>query len=134
MPHATTSDASPHWALAFAVTAAAYLLAGLAALALAIPPGYAAPLYPAAGIAMASVLVYGRRMLPAVALAAFGVTFIHAGGLAQPDLNALLIPTVIGVGALLQAFAGSVLVQRFVHQPLLLSEPRDVAWFLAACA
>jgi len=60
-----------HWAAAFALTAIGYVLAGLAGLSLAIPPGYASPLYPAAGVAIASVLVFGRRMLPAVLLGAF---------------------------------------------------------------
>ena len=46
------------------------------ALLLAIPPGYASPLYPAAGIALASVLVYGRRMLGGVALGAFAVNAV----------------------------------------------------------
>ena len=41
---------------------------------LAIPPGYASPLYPAAGVALAFVLIYGWRMLPAVALAALCVS------------------------------------------------------------
>ncbi len=116
------------------MTAIAYLLAGLAGLMLKIPPGYAAPLYPAAGIALASVLVYGWRMLPAVALAAFCANLIHGGALSPPSLSALLLPATFGVGALLQAFVGATLVRRCVRQPLLLSEPRDVAWFLAACA
>ena len=44
---------SPHWMLALAGTAIAYAVVGWAALWLAIPPGYAAPLYPSAGIALA---------------------------------------------------------------------------------
>ena len=67
-------DASLPTSLApVAWTALAYALAGVLSLLLAIPPGYASPLYPAAGIALASVLVFGRRMLPAVWLGAAAV-------------------------------------------------------------
>jgi PAS domain S-box-containing protein len=125
-------ERSLHWIAAFALTAAGYALAGFVALGLAIPPGYASPLYPAAGIALASVLVFGGRMLPAVWLGAFGVNF--ALGLAHAPLNAAMLPlpAAIGAGAMLQAFAGAALVKRFVAQPLTLSEPRDVALFVTA--
>ena len=53
-----------------ALTALAYFATGLAALPLAIPPAFASPLYPAAGVALASVLVFGWRMLGGVALGA----------------------------------------------------------------
>ena len=44
----------------------AYALAGLLALQLAIPPGYVSPLYPAAGIALAAVLIHGNRVWPGI--------------------------------------------------------------------
>jgi PAS domain S-box-containing protein len=121
-----------HWVVAFALTLVGYALAGLAGLSLAIPPGYASPLYPAAGVAIAGVLVFGRRMLPAVALGAFGVnlslTLQH-----QPfGLSMLPLPLWIAFGAALQAFIGAELVKRFVRQPLTLSESRDVFAFLLA--
>ena len=117
---------------AFVLTAVGYALAGVAALPLAIPPGYATPLYPAAGVALASVLIFGRRMLPAVALGSLCVNVSlalqhRAGGLAM-----LPVPLAIAVGATLQAFVGAALVKRYVHQPLTLSEPRDIAAFLVA--
>ena len=71
----------PGWArlgLPFALTLLAYAAAGGLSLLIAIPPGYASPLYPAAGIGLASVLVYGRRMLGAVALGAFFVNALPA--------------------------------------------------------
>ena len=55
------------------LTALAYAAAGGAALMLAGPPGYASPLYPSAGIALAAVLVYGARAVPGVWLGAFAV-------------------------------------------------------------
>ena len=128
----TASEPSAHWAAAFVVTAVSYVLVGMASLALAIPPGYASPLYPAAGIAMASALMYGWRMLPAVALGAFTVTLTLNAGQTPSALAGFVMPLTIGVGAALQAFVGMVLVKRHSRQPLTLTEPRDVAVFLGA--
>ena len=47
-----TPRTTPHWPLALAGTAVAYAVVGWAALALAIPPSLASPLYPSAGIAL----------------------------------------------------------------------------------
>lgn len=105
------------------------MIAGWAALPLAIPPGYASPLYPAAGVALTSVLMGGRRLLPAVAIGAFCIGLL-------PDLLAdrfssvtLRLALALALGAALQALAGAELVKRHIHQPLTLSRPRDVAAF-----
>ena len=44
--------------------ALAYALLGAAGLTLAIPPGYASPVFPAAGLALAGALWWGRTALP----------------------------------------------------------------------
>ncbi|HET7791869.1 MAG TPA: CHASE domain-containing protein [Rhizobacter sp.] len=139
MTPAATFRQTPHWTLALAGTAIAYVLVGWAALWLAIPPGYAAPLYPSAGIALACVLSFGWRMLPGVALGSFTVNALLAIDRGAPNLNgAVLLPAAIAVGATLQAAVGAAMVRRFSSQPLTLSEPRDIAVFfglggLAAC-
>ncbi len=121
---------SLHWTLALVGTALAYGLVARMALWLAIPPGYASPLYPAAGVALASVLVYGPRMLPGVALGAFGVNVIVALQNGSPTVGTgLWLPAGIALGATLQAWLGAVLVRRYVSQPLTLSEPHDIAIF-----
>jgi PAS domain S-box-containing protein len=125
-------ERSLHWSAALALTALCYALAGLAALPLAIPPGYATPLYPAAGVALASVLMFGPRMLPAIVIGSLCVNLplaMRHHGLA---LAALPVPAAISLGATLQAFVGATLVKRWTHQPLTLSEPRDVVAFLVA--
>lgn len=125
-------DAPPRiWLLQMLCTYLAYAVAGRVALALAIPPGYAAPLYPAAGIALACVLTFGWRMLLPVALAAFHVNLTLSADRGNLDIWAWVTPAVVGVGAALQAFIGAVLIKRFVRQPLSLSEPRDIARFYA---
>ncbi len=131
---------TPHWALALIGTALAYALAGWVAMWLAIPSGYAAPLYPPAGIALACVLTFGWRMLPGVALGSVTVNVLLAfSNEAAPSLqSAVLLPMAIATGAVLQAAVGAALVRRFSSHPLTLSEPHDIAVFfglggLAAC-
>ena len=58
-------------------TALVYALVDAAALLLAGPPGYASPLYPSAGIALAAVLTYGRAAVPGVLLGAFEIGRAH---------------------------------------------------------
>ncbi|MCB1828896.1 MAG: hypothetical protein KDI35_01735, partial [Gammaproteobacteria bacterium] len=41
-----------------------YFVSGHLSLLLAIPPGYATAVWPGAGIALAGLLLYGRRYLP----------------------------------------------------------------------
>ena len=120
------------------LTALAYYVAGKLALLLAIPPGYASPLYPGAGIALAAGLVYGRRALPGVLLGSYLLNLPIAAPGAAPGVLALLLPGVSAVGAVLQAALGVALVRRRLRGPLLLAEPREVATLfvlggLAAC-
>lgn len=48
--------------------AAAYFIAGKIALLMAIPPGYATAVWPAAGIALVVVLRCGTRVWPGIAV------------------------------------------------------------------
>ncbi len=119
--------------MAFVVTALAYAVTGLGAVLLANPPGFASPLYPSAGIALAFVIVFGRGMLPAVALGSFAIN-LWLSTRRDLTLASVALPALIGVGAALQAWAGAALVKRFVPQPLMLSEPREIAVFFATGA
>ena len=117
----------------FLLTTLAYVAAGLAALPLAVPPGYGSPLYPAAGIALAGVLVYGRRMVGAVGLGAFFVNAALIAARGSHGWGAYAMPAVVAVAAALQAGLGALLIRRFVTQPLTLTLPADMARFMAAC-
>ncbi len=134
LPISTSGRGWMQWAVPLVLTALAYFATGLAAMKLAIPPAFASPLYPAAGIALASVLVFGRRMLFGVAIGAIAVNVaINASrGFGDPLVVAMLIA--LSLAALSQAAVGAALVNRFVRQPLTLTMPRDIAAFLACCA
>ena len=94
--------------------ALAYALLGAAGLTLAIPPGYASPVFPAAGLALACVLWFGRRALPGIWLGSVLLNLSHAwlGSTLTPVTAALAIA--IATGSTVQAWAGSRLVNRWV--------------------
>jgi PAS domain S-box-containing protein len=121
--------ALPVWAL-LSIVFIGYVAASRLGLLLALPPGNASPLFPAAGFAMAAAVVWGRPALLAILLASPTAT------LWQLSSDAPITPTLVGVwvasgaGAALQAAIGAVLVRRLIAQPLLLSEPGDLARFM----
>ncbi|GAP36316.1 CHASE domain-containing protein [Piscinibacter sakaiensis] len=117
--------------------ALAYGVAAWAGALLVIPPGFASPLYPAAGIALAAVLVHGRV---AVAGLVAGALVLATWRHLQRDAGffALLVSLTIGAGSVLQAVVAARLVRRHVSQPLVLTEPADLLRFFgwgafAAC-
>ena len=122
------------WWLPLALTALAYPGTGAVTLLLVLPAGYASPLFPAAGVALASVLIYGRNALVGVAVSAFVLTSALLAWRGHLDAPALLAALAFAAGATLQAFVGARLVRRYVSQPLTLTLPADVARFYAACA
>src|SRR5712691_7857140 len=114
------------------LVAAAYCAAGKLALLLAIPPGYATAIWPAAGIALTAVLVWGVRAWPGVLVGSFFVniwTSFQGGSLAAVATS-VGIASGIGVGAALQAIAGALLIRRFVGFPTALTQEREVGKFL----
>lgn len=113
------------------VVAIVYALLGALGLALAIPPGYASPVFPAAGFALAVVLCFGVRTLPAIWLGSlllnFGVALVND----NLSLKAMLVAVAIATGALLQAWAGQYLVRRWSSEKWQhLEQERDVVLFL----
>ena len=110
-------------------TLLAYFVAGRLALLLAIPPGYASPIYPSAGIALAAVLVFGWRALPGVALGSFLMNTSQGAPRDALQGWALALPWVSAAGATLQTALGAWLMRRRQTAPLLLAEPREVARF-----
>lgn len=127
MPGATpsTDPVPPAWQT-FAFTALAYAAVGWLALGLAVPPSYASPLYPSAGLALAAVLVFGQPALGGVALGAFLVNVVLSASRQQVDMAALVVPVTIAAGSALQAALGAALIRRYVRQPLVLASPREI--------
>ncbi|MBY0468545.1 MAG: CHASE domain-containing protein, partial [Burkholderiaceae bacterium] len=123
-----TSLAASRWtARNFAglvLMALAYAIVARLALLMAVPPAYASPMFPAAGLALVFVLVYGQRAALAVVAGALIVNV-----LLNPLRGAGLAEIAIALGAGAQALAAAALVRRQVAQPLTLSAPLDIARF-----
>jgi len=126
---------SAAWMIPLALVTVAYVGAALGGLALAIPPSQISPLFPAAGVALAGVLVYGWRMLVGIAIGAAALTsgVLFHDGTAHGALLVVL-PTVMASAAVLQAALGAVLVRRYAGDPITLTRPGEVGRFVAACA
>lgn len=102
----------------------AYAAVAWLSLRMAVPPAYASPMFPAAGMALVFVLVYGRGAALAVVAGALLVNF----GL-HPLRSPSIAEVVIALGAGAQALISAALVRRRVAQPLTLSAPLDIANF-----
>ena len=110
-------NSSPVAILAVAV---GYAVVAKASFLFTIPPGNVSPIFPAAGIALAAVMILGRNALIGVWLGSFAanaisffdgtVSSVHA---VLPDL---LVAAFIGIGAMSGAGAGAFLVRRFCKE------------------
>jgi len=110
----------------------AYYATGQFGLLLAIPPGYAAAVWPAAGVALAAVLLYGYRLWPGILLGSFLINLIVSfdGTTSLSILKSIAIAASIGTGAAFQALFGAFLINRYVDIDSGLITPRNVLRFL----
>ncbi|WP_394825774.1 CHASE domain-containing protein [Pendulispora albinea] len=114
------------------LVAAIYCAAGRLALLMAIPPGYATAVWPAAGAALVFILLWGPRMAPAIFVGSF---FVNAGTSFDASSSAALAESIgiaigIGVGAAGQATVGALLIRKFVGFPTALEANHDIAKFI----
>ncbi|MDH4289350.1 MAG: CHASE domain-containing protein [Aquincola sp.] len=123
------SASLPTWAV-LAITFFGYLATARLGLLLALPPANASPLFPAAGLGMAAALVWGPRALWAIALAAPAANLWLASAAAPITPGVVAIWFASGAGAALQAAVGARMMRRWIAQPLVLSEPIDLARFM----
>lgn len=89
-----------------------YALLGVLGLTLAIPPGYASPVFPAAGLALAVTLVHGRKVLPFVWIGSLALNLGLAFRSGSLGTGSVLAAACIALGASLQAWAGQYAVTR----------------------
>jgi len=83
----------------------AYFVVARLSLSLAIPPGYATAVWPAAGIALASVLIGGSRVWPGIWVGAAASNLLVQG---SP-----LIAAIVATGNSLEAVVAAALAQRY---------------------
>ena len=123
---------SIRWLIDVLAVALVYCVAGRLALLLAIPPGYASAVWPAAGLALAGILRCGYRAWPGVVLGSFLVNIWTSWDAtsAAAMVKSLILASSIGVGAALQALVGAWLVRRVVGYPTPLTQARDILMLL----
>jgi PAS domain S-box-containing protein len=93
----------------------AYFIVGKCALLLAIPPGYATAVWPAAGVALSALLLFGYRLWPGVLLGSLLVNYSTTSHNLESSWEPLLITAALGTGAAAQSLVGAYLVKRFVN-------------------
>ncbi len=115
------------------VLALAYWAVGFPAIHLAIPPGYTAPFFPPAGIALAALYVFGLRLWPAVFAGSALIQVVTAWPLLHSTGWSPLGPLAVPIGATLQAVVGVLLARRLLAPGDTLDTASAVARFLGVC-
>jgi signal transduction histidine kinase len=103
-----------------------YFIAGKLGLMLASLHASASPVWPPAGIALATLLLLSYRVWPAIFMGAFLVNFTTAGDVATSFA--------IATGNTLEALVGAWLVNRFADGTNAFGRPQDVFKFAIAAA
>lgn len=117
--------AKSYW-LQILVVAAAYAAVGKLSLLQNIPPAFYGTIWPPAGVALAAVLLGGRRLWPGVWLGSIIAVALSHSVDAERLLQGFGIAASLGAGAALQAVVSATLVRRFTRGRNLLDRQRDV--------
>jgi len=116
--------------VAILAVAAGYAATAKLSFLLTISPGNISPIFPAAGVALATVLMLGRNALIGVWLGSFAANALSLfDGTVPPGhspLSGLLVALIIGLGAMSGAGAGVFLVKRFCKDEHPLRSGRNV--------
>ncbi|MBI3145488.1 MAG: MASE1 domain-containing protein, partial [Pseudogulbenkiania sp.] len=131
-PGPTPGGPTVHWSQQLWL-ALAYLGCAQLSLLLAAPPTYAAPVWPAAGVALFGLLVWGGRCWPAVWLGVFASSLLNRAMLHGSDVTPALVAlsATLAAGAALQAIIGARLLRPVLNATEPLEEERDVFFFLS---
>ena len=121
--HDLSRGAFQGYAVRLALVLVLYLTAGKVGLSVPFTSGNVSPVWPASGVALASVLLWGYEVWPAIAFAAFFVNFLSP------------IPTLSSAGIALgntsSALVGGYLVRRFAKGRPSFERLRDVLGLMA---
>lgn len=117
--------------MAYLLLCLAYVLSGKLGLMLALPPGYASPIFPPAGIAVAAALIGGRRTLPWIFIGSLLLN-IWVGYSSSQQINAqgFAIALIIALASMLQAAVGGWGLRRLIGYPTSLDHSSEVLRFL----
>lgn len=115
--------------------ALAYYIAGALGLLLAIPPGFASAIWPAAGVALTFVLLKPTTAtVIGIGVGSFAANLGVISNLSQVTLASLITPALIASGASLQAAAGAWIYRRQLGQARIFDTPAAIARFMLVVA
>ena len=120
------APAKPFTLLTFGLLMGTYILVGWLSLGFAIPPGNASAVWPVAGLAVASCLIYGYRVWPAILI---GATLV-AGMTPIGAETAVLM----GVGNTLETVIAAWLIRRYTRINAWFHDVSDVFKFVVIAA
>ena len=111
--------------------ASLYFIFGRLGLILDNPSGYASPVWPAAGLALVGLLLFGFRAWPGIFIGSFLTNLASAEGVFSFDMDAIsyTIPFFIASGATLQALFALFLLNRYVDIQSGLIKFKDIVLF-----
>lgn len=110
---------------------AAYVGGGLLGLLLALPPGYASPIFPPAGIAVAACFIGGRKTLPAIFTGSLLLNlWVGYASNGQLTATGMQVAAIIALASMLQAAAGGWGLRRLIGHPAVFDNQRDIVRFL----
>ncbi len=92
-----------------------YFLAARIGSILALPPGYVSPIWPAAGLAVAALLVWGSKCWPGIFLGSMSFNLSVAPDLGQTP--SILVAILIAMGSTLQSLFAKWLIESFTSPP-----------------
>lgn len=113
-----------------ALVALAYFVTARLSLLVAIPPGYSTIVWPAAGIALSALWIWGAELWPGVFIGSFLANAAMAWSRGDAALPPYLLSVWIGAGSAAQAFVAVTLVRRACDGRDLLAEEKDLLRFL----
>ena len=107
-----------HWLVGNLLLAISYFLTGKLGILLAAPPGYASIVWPASGIALGWILLFGHRLLLGVVLGSFAVNITALAqntgvGLLDSAINCFRSSS----ASMVWCMANSALCQSFIRVP-----------------
>lgn len=107
-----------------------YAIVGRISLFLAISPGYATAIFPSAGIALASLLLWGTRLWSGVFLGSLILNLWISYELGDITTVKVFVAVFVATGATLQAVVASKLIHQTIGFPTTLANDRDIFLFL----
>ena len=105
------------------IVACAYFLLGYLGTLLNTPPSNISPIWPASGLALAALLVYGERIIPGIFIGTLAIKIYSFVDFSSPELITPSLTTSFfgSVGSCVQAMTGARLIVHFIgkYNPLI---------------